>query len=99
MDKDTLLSCDTAFTARALVQLYINIMLRHNDPFDPNPLTFDDVLTTTKCMRSGMSLALDLLTTRPQCKAQLDNFDIVLTAWVHLVHILLQLATTEDHFR
>lgn len=29
--------------------------------------------------------------------AQLDNFDIVLTTWIHLVHILLQLAESPEH--
>ena len=28
MCKETLLSCDTSFTARAIVQLYVNVMAR-----------------------------------------------------------------------
>ena len=47
-------------------------------------------------LNSGIFHALDLLSVRPQCKAQLDNFDIVLATWVHLVHILLKIAQTEQ---
>ena len=51
LEKETLVSCDTAFTARAIVQLYINIQARYlnnSDPYDKNPLNFEDVLTTTR---------------------------------------------------
>ena len=45
LEKETLVSCDTAFTARAIVQLYINIQARYlnnSDPYDENPLKFED---------------------------------------------------------
>ncbi len=53
---------------------------------------FSDVLDTASHLNSGMSRALDLLRARPLCKAQADNFDIVLTTWTHLVLILLRVA-------
>ena len=98
MEKETLLSCDTAFTARAIVQLYVNIMFRYMnnpDPFDDGPLRFDDILTTSQYIRDGIDTALQLLQHQPICQSQKDNFDIVLTTWIHLVHILLQLAESE----
>ena len=99
MEKETLLSCDTAFTARAIVQLYVNIMFRfinNPNPFEQeSPLKFDDILTTSSYIRSGIDTAIELLKLQPTCQSQLDNFDIVLTTWIHLVHILLQLAETE----
>ena len=100
LEKETLVSCDTAFTARAIVQLYINILARflnNPDPYDENPLKFEDVLTTTRYLKSGVAYALELLQDKPQHQAQLDNFDIVLTTWIHLIHILLQLAETPEH--
>ena len=54
------------------------------------------VRNTALHLNSGIFHALDLLSVRPQCKAQLDNFDIVLATWVHLVHILLKIAQTEQ---
>ena len=100
LEKETLVSCDTAFTARAIVQLYINIQARYlnnSDPYDENPLKFEDVLTTTRYLKSGMEQASELLDLKPQYQSQLDNFDIVLTTWIHLIHILLQLAETPEH--
>ena len=102
MEKETLLSCDTAFTARAIVQLYVNIMFRYmNNPdnrtqTDENPLRFEDILKTSQYIRSGIDDALKLLQVQPICQSQLDNFDIVLMTWIHIVHILLQLADTEE---
>ena len=100
LQKETLVSCDTAFTARAVAQLYINILARYlnnPDPFEENPIKFEDVLITTRYLKSGMSHALDLLDSKPQYQTQLDNFDTVLTTWIHLIHILLQLAESPEH--
>ncbi len=57
---------------------------------------FSDVLDTASHLNSGMSRALDLLRARPLCKAQADNFDIVLTTWTHLVLILLRVAAAAE---
>ncbi len=48
--KETLLSCDTSFTARAIVQLYVNILMRQQfsaSGSSPAAMTFQDVYTTT----------------------------------------------------
>ena len=99
MEKETLVSCDTAFTARAIVQLYVNIMIRFvNNPMEAgetNPLRFEDILKTSQYIRNGIDDALKLLQVQPICQSHLDNFDIVLSTWIHIVHILLQLAETE----
>ena len=103
MEKETLLSCDTAFTARAIVQLYVNILIRHMknpNPFESEPpLKFDDILTTSGYIRAGIDTAMELLKVKPTCQSQLDSFDIILTTWIHLVHILLQLAETGNFLR
>ena len=103
MEKETLLSCDTAFTARAIVQLYVNILTRHMknpNPFESEPpLKFDDILTTSGYIRAGIDTAMELLKVKPTCQSQLDSFDIILTTWIHLVHILLQLAETGNCLR
>eukprot|EP00095_Tigriopus_kingsejongensis_P006985 snap_masked-scaffold430_size173499-processed-gene-0.1 protein:Tk06985 transcript:snap_masked-scaffold430_size173499-processed-gene-0.1-mRNA-1 annotation:"hypothetical protein TcasGA2_TC010662" len=86
--KETLLSCDTSFTARAIVQLYINIMMR--DSF--SSIDFSDVYITADHVNNGIIASVGLLTERPICKPQMDNFDIVLTTWSHLILILLKAA-------
>ncbi len=71
MAKETLLSCDTAFTARAIVQLYVNIVVRQNNGANDNEqpqIKFEDVLATAKYLKSGVAVALDLLTIKPKFK-------------------------------
>ena len=92
--KETLLSCDTSFTARAIVQLYVNVMMRNECPLDA--VDFKDVSDTTRYVNGGISEAFELLKVLPECKAQLDNFDIVLTTWIHLIVIMLKLAQNEE---
>ena len=43
--KETLVSSDTSFTVRAVIQLYMNILLREPSKEE---LKFEDVLTTTR---------------------------------------------------
>ena len=95
VQKETLLSCDTSFTARAVVQLYVNILMRDS----LSTINFEDVFMTTQHVNGGISVAMDLLQLRPECKAQLDNFDIVLTTWVHLIFILLRVAESKSNLR
>ncbi len=74
MAKETLLSCDTAFTARAIVQLYVNILVRQNSnndddsTFEEPAIRFEDVLATAKYLRSGVAIALELLKVKPKFK-------------------------------
>ncbi|TRY78259.1 hypothetical protein TCAL_11693 [Tigriopus californicus] len=93
--KETLLSCDTSFTARAIVQLYINIMMR--DSF--SSIDFSDVYITADHVNSGIIGAVGLLSVRPVYKAQVDNFDIVLTTWAHLILILLKAARSHQQMQ
>ena len=43
--KETLLSSDTSFTVRAVIQLYMNILLKEQSGEE---IQFSDVLTTTR---------------------------------------------------
>ena len=79
VEKETLLSCDTSFTARAIVQLYINILskspvsenLMDEDNFDEfreSPIQFVDVLTTAQHINRGLKETIDLLAIQPKFK-------------------------------
>ena len=85
IQKETLLSCDTSFTARAIVQLYINILskspvpqnLMEEDDFDEFrdiPIEFKDVLATAKHINDGMRETINLLAIQPQFKGILLLF-------------------------
>ena len=97
VSKETLLSSDTSFTARAIVQLYINILSKTTVGEEgPLPISFNDALVTATHLNRGMREAKGLLAQQPQFQSHLDNFDVVLTSWIHLVHIMLRLADTYE---
>jgi len=89
--KETLLSSDTSFTVRAVIQLYMNILLREQSREE---LQFTDVLTTTRHINSGLEQSIALLEIQPRYKTQEDNFDLVLQCWLHLCYLLVTLACT-----
>jgi len=121
IEKETLLSSDTSFTVRAVIQLFLNILIR--DQNQKAELQFSDVVTTTKYVTAGLKQAQGLIEAiddegeeestgergdinrspsssagkagqvRPQFQTQLDNYDLVLQSWLHLLYLLLRLAT------
>ncbi len=90
--KETLLSCDTCFTARAISQLYMGIMVERG----LSAVDLDDVMVTTAHFNEGLAVADNLLAARPVCKPQCDNYDIVLTTWIHLVLIMLKASAARE---
>jgi len=100
VEKETLLSADTSFTARAIAQLYINVMVRlaaeDMDAADQASVRFEDVFTTASHVAGGLAEANELLAQMPKCKNQLDNFDVVLATWAHLLLVLLRSASTQS---
>ena len=94
--KETLLSSDTSFTLRAVIQLFINILLKEHVKDD---LQFCDVINTTKFINDGLEHSIALLKINPQYKSQADTFDLILHSWLHLVFLLLSLARDYDERR
>jgi len=86
--KETLVSSDTSFTVRAVIQLYMNILLREPSKEE---LKFQDVLTTTRHITGGLEHSRSLLEVQPRYKTQQDNFDLVLQCWLSLLYLLLYL--------
>merc|ERR1712012_1139410 len=89
--KETLLSSDTSFTVRAVIQLYMNILLKEQNR---DEIQFEDVLTTTRHINSGLEHSINLLEMQPRYKTQEDNFDLVLQCWLHLSYLLVTLGDT-----
>jgi len=96
INKETLLACDTSFTIRAVVQLFLNILIREEVQDD---LEFTDVLNTTKYINAGLQHSVNLLNILPQFKTHKENLDLVLQSWLHLVYLLLRLAQDNDDRR
>ncbi len=61
------------------------------------PISFSDVANTTSLINNGLNEAIDLIKVKPVCKAQVDNFDIVLTTWIHLVSPSIVLKSLKKH--
>jgi len=96
IQKETLLSSDTSFTVRAVIQLFINILLREQVKDD---LQFSDVVNTTKYINAGLEHSIALLNICPQYKTQVENFDLILQSWMHLVYLLLRLSKSYEERR
>jgi len=94
--KETLLSSDTSFTVRAVIQLFINILLREQVK---DGLQFCDVVNTTKYINAGIEQSMALLSICPQYQTQLENFDLILQSWMHLVYLLLHLSKSFEERR
>jgi len=94
--KETLLSSDTSFTVRAVIQLFINILLREQVK---DGLQFCDVVNTTKYINAGLEQSIALLNICPQYQTQLENFDLILQSWMHLVYLLLHLSKSFEERR
>ena len=62
MLQETLLSSDTSFTVRAVIQLYMNILLRQTETGRREAeLQFSDVLTTTRSVLALNNVCLFLI--------------------------------------
>ncbi|XP_023322386.1 protein fem-1 homolog C isoform X2 [Eurytemora carolleeae] len=98
IEKETVLSSDASFTIRAVIQLFMNIYLKEANESSKD-LHFKDVANTTRCLNTGLKAAQSLVHVIPQFKSQLENWDLVLNSWLHLVFLLLKLVQNDDDRR
>ena len=87
--KETFLSSDTSITVRAVIQFFLDILLREQVK---DGLQFCDVVNTTKYINAGIDQSMALLSISPQYQTQVENFELILQSWVHLVYLLLHLS-------
>ena len=80
--KETLLSLDAEISLRSLVNFY------RDTSHAPR---FSDVITTLRLLNSGLEVAMDLLAVRPRDRAQENNFDRILQAWLKLCYLLIEI--------
>jgi ankyrin repeat protein len=90
--KDSILFCDTCFTAQALVKLFLDLHEKHNVGLINAEVRMEDVTSTIELLVTNLSECSALLELQPQFKRQLDSFDKVLRIITHLLHLVTRLS-------
>lgn len=89
--KDTILYCDTCFTAQALVKLFLDLQDKNASGILTNPVRVEDVIHTIELLLSDMQYCSSLLQITPIFKAQQASWDKALKIISHLIHLVTQL--------
>ena len=89
--KETILHCDTCFTAQALVKLYLDLHEKHAQGVLSIEVNIEDVISTVELLVADLSECADLLTVIPTWRKQQDSYDKVLRIITHLLHLVTRL--------
>lgn len=90
--KDSILFCDTCFTAQALVKLYLDLHEKHSLGVVNTEVRLEDVMSTIELLSKDLNGCAQLLTVAPQFRRQQDSHDKVLRIITHLMHLATRLA-------
>merc|ERR1712242_567754 len=98
--KDSILFCDTSFTAQALVKLYLDLYEKHAEGILNTSVQLEDVVSTIELLVSDLQECSRLLSIAPQFEKQQKAYDQVLQIITHLLHLVTCLHSNEDveHF-
>lgn len=94
--KDSILFCDTCFTAQALVKLYLDLFEKNAQGVLSTEIQIEDVISTVELLVRDLSQCADLLNVAPQFKRQQDSYDKVLRIITHLLHLVTRLPAKQD---
>jgi len=89
--KDTILYCDTCFTAQALVKLFLDLQEKNTSGVLANPVRAEDVIHTILLLLADMPYCSSLLQISPVFKTHQGSWDKVLKIITHLIHLVTQL--------
>ena len=92
MTKDSILYCDTCFTAQALVKLYLDLFEKN----EVGEVRIEDVVSTIEVLARDLSVCKQLLSVNPVHRRQQDSYDKVLRIITHLLHLVTRLPASED---
>lgn len=90
--KDTILYCDTCFTAQALVKLFLDLNEKHGAGLLTSAVRPEDVIHTIELLLSDLSNCSTLMEIAPVYKRQQESWDKVLKIISHLLHLVTQLS-------
>ena len=74
MAKDSILFCDTSFTAQALVKLYLDLYEKHAEGILNTSVQLEDVVSTIELLVSDLQECSRLLSIAPQFEKQQVRF-------------------------
>jgi len=94
--KDSILFCDTSFTAEALVKLYLDLYEKHAEGILNTSVQLEDVVSTIELLVNDLSECSRLLSLAPQFEKQQKAYDKVLKIITHLLHLVTCLHTDEE---
>jgi len=92
--KDTILYCDTCFTAQALVKLFLDLSEKQSSGVPNIKVKIEDVIHTIELLLSDLSNCSQLLEVSPVYKRQQESWDKVLKIVSHLLHLVTKLDKT-----
>jgi len=94
--KDSILFCDTCFTAQALVKLFLDLFQKSTvQGMISAEVNVEDVLATIELLARDLPRCAGLLSVAPQFKRQQDSYDKVLRIITHLMHLVIKLPATQ----
>ena len=100
VEKDTILFCDTCFTAQALVKLFLDLHKKNSDGLlSSQKVRVEDVISTVELLVSGLTESHNLLFIRPQFKRQLESYNTILKIITHLLHLLTRIMPSSRDIR
>merc|ERR1719361_1722006 len=92
VEKDTILFCDTWFTAQALVKLFLDLHAKNHAGLLSNQrVRVEDVISTIELLVSRLTESHNLLYVLPCFKRQLDSYNTILKIITHLLHLLTRI--------
>merc|ERR1712165_701328 len=91
ISKDTILYCDTCFTAQALVKLFLDLNEKHAAGVLSTAVCSEDVIHTIELLLSDLARCSALLEIAPVYKRQQESWDKVLKIISHLLFLVTQL--------
>merc|ERR1711937_747385 len=96
ISKDTILYCDTCFTAQALVKLFLDLNEKHAAGVLSTAVCTEDVIHTIELLLSDLGRCSALLEIAPVYKRQQESWDKVLKIISHLL-FLVHLAVSKSN--
>lgn len=90
--KDTILYCDTCFTAQALVKLFLDLNEKHAAGVLSTAVRAEDVIHTIELLLADLGRCSRLLEVAPVYKRQQESWDKVLKIISHLLFLVTQLS-------
>ena len=100
VEKDTILFCDTCFTAQALVNLFLDLHAKNRAGLlSSQRVRVEDVISTIELLVSRLPESHHLLYISPPFKRQMESYNTILKIITHLLHLLTRIMPSSGENR